>query len=76
MKFHSAAANVLATGAFQKCNWGQIDPMVDRGLTMHKLLVLCLLASSRLGIATADICTFITWHLFCGLPFLPPTLYL
>ena len=32
MKFHSAAANGLATGAFQKYNWGQIDPMVDRGL--------------------------------------------
>ena len=32
MKFHSAAANGLATGAFQNCNWGQIDPMVDRGL--------------------------------------------
>ena len=32
MKFHSAAANGLATGVFQKCNWGQIDPMVDRGL--------------------------------------------
>ena len=32
MKFHSAAANGLGTGAFQKCNWGQIDPMVDRGL--------------------------------------------
>ena len=32
MKFHSAAANGLVTGAFQKCNWGQIDPMVDRGL--------------------------------------------
>ena len=31
MKFHSAA-NGLATEAFQKCNWGQIDPMVDRGL--------------------------------------------
>ena len=32
MKFHSAAANGLVTGAFQKCNWGQIDPMVDRRL--------------------------------------------
>ena len=32
MKFHSAAANGFATGAFQKCNWGQIDPMVDKGL--------------------------------------------
>ena len=32
MKFHSAVANGLATGAFQKCNWGQIDSMVDRGL--------------------------------------------
>ena len=32
MKFHSAAANGLATGAFQKSNWGQIDPMIDRGL--------------------------------------------
>ena len=34
MKFHSAAANGLATGAFQKCNWGQINPMVDRGLKL------------------------------------------
>ena len=34
MKFHSAAVNGLATGAFQKCNWGQIDPMVDRGLNI------------------------------------------
>ena len=32
MKVHSAAANGLATGAFQKCNWGHIYPMVDRGL--------------------------------------------
>ena len=32
MKFHTAAAKGLATGAFQKCNWGQIDPMVNRGL--------------------------------------------
>ena len=32
MKFHGAAPNSLATGAFQKCNWGQIDPMVDRRL--------------------------------------------
>jgi len=31
MKFHSAAANGLATGTFQKCKLGQIDPMVDRG---------------------------------------------
>ena len=31
-KFHSTAANGLATEAFQKYNWGQIDPMVDRGL--------------------------------------------
>jgi len=28
MKFRSAVDNGLATGAFQKCNWGQIDPMV------------------------------------------------
>ena len=33
MKFHSAAANGLGTGAFQKCNWGQTDPVVDRGLS-------------------------------------------
>ena len=32
MKFHGAAPNSLATGAFQKRNWSQIDPMVDRGL--------------------------------------------
>ena len=32
MKFYSAAANGLVTGAFQKCNWGQIHPMVGRGL--------------------------------------------
>ena len=30
MKFHGAAPNTLATGAFQKCDWGQIDPLVDR----------------------------------------------
>ena len=35
MKFYSAAANGLGTGAFQKCNWGQIDPMVDRGLKIN-----------------------------------------
>ena len=34
MKFHSAAANGIATEAFQNCNWGQIDPMVDRGQSM------------------------------------------
>ena len=33
MKIHSAAANGLATGAFQKCDWGQIDPMVDKVLS-------------------------------------------
>ena len=33
MKFHSADANGMATGTFQKCNWAQIDPMVDRGLS-------------------------------------------
>ena len=32
IKFYSAAANGLATGAFQKCNWSQIEPMLDRGL--------------------------------------------
>ena len=31
MKFLSSAGNGIATGVFQKCNWGQIDPMVDRG---------------------------------------------
>ena len=31
-RFHSAAAYGLATYAFQKSNWGQFDPMVDRGL--------------------------------------------
>ena len=35
MKFHGAAPNSLATGAFQKCNWGQIDLIVDRGIIMH-----------------------------------------
>ena len=35
---------------------------------------LFLLANSRLGVATADICIFMTWHLFYGrMPFLPPT---
>ena len=39
-------------------------------------LLLCLLAYSRLGVATADICIFMAWHLFYGwMPFLPPTLY-
>ena len=33
LKFHKATANGLATEAFQKCNWGQIDPIVDRGLS-------------------------------------------
>ena len=38
------------------------------------LLLLFLSAYSRLGVATADICIFMTWHLFCGrMPFLPPT---
>ena len=36
MNFDSAAANGLATRAFQKCNWGQIDLMVDRGLKCKK----------------------------------------
>ena len=30
--FQSAAANGLATGAFQNCNWGQIDSLIRRGL--------------------------------------------
>ena len=34
MKSHGAAPTSLATGAFQKRNRGQIDPMVDRGLKM------------------------------------------
>ena len=34
MKLHSTAANGLGTGAFQKCNWGQIGAMVDRGLNV------------------------------------------
>jgi len=37
MKFHSAAANGLETGTFQKCNRGQIDPMVDRGLILFQI---------------------------------------
>ena len=40
-KFHSAAVNDLATGAFQKCNWGQFEPMVDRGLNISKTGVKC-----------------------------------
>ena len=40
MQFHSAAANVITTGTFQKCNWGQIDPMVDRGLKCIETLFL------------------------------------
>jgi len=36
MKFHSVAANGLATGTFPKCSWGQIDPMVDRGLRIKR----------------------------------------
>ena len=40
-------------------------------------LFLCLSAYSRLGVATADVCIFITWRLFyCRMLFLPPTLYL
>ena len=40
------------------------------------LLLLCLSAYSQLGVATAEICIFITWHLFYGrMSFLPPTLY-
>ena len=38
IKFHSAAASGLATGAFQKCNWGLIDSMVERGLIKNKVL--------------------------------------
>jgi len=37
MKFHGAAANGSETGTFQKCSWGQIDPMVDRGLSLSAL---------------------------------------
>ena len=41
-----------------------------------KRYLLCLSAYSRFKVATADICIFITWHLFYGrMPFLPPTLY-
>ena len=29
MKFHNAAVNGSATESFEKCNWGQIDPMVE-----------------------------------------------
>ena len=36
MKSHGAAPNSLATEAFQKRNWGQLDPMVDRGLIKYK----------------------------------------
>ena len=35
VKFHSAATSALATEAFQKSNWGQIDPMVDRKLIIN-----------------------------------------
>ena len=38
MKFLSGAANGLATRVFQKCNWGQIGPMVDRGLKIMQIL--------------------------------------
>ena len=45
-------------------------------LDFHIKLLLCLLAYSRLGVATVDICIFMTWQLFYGrMPFLPPTLY-
>ena len=37
--------------------------------------LLFLSAYFRFGVATADICIFMTWHLFYGwMPFLPPTL--
>ena len=32
IKFHCAAVNGIATGTFQKYNWGPIDRMVDREL--------------------------------------------
>ena len=38
MKFQIAAANGLATGAFQKYNWDQIDPMVDTGLNCCRVV--------------------------------------
>jgi len=37
MKFHSVAVNGLEIGTFQKCNWGQSDPMVDRGLILFHI---------------------------------------
>ena len=38
-------------------------------------VLLFLSAYSQLGVATAHICIFMTWHLFYGrMPFLPPTL--
>ena len=41
----------------------------------NKLLLLFLSAYFRLGVVTADICIFMTWHLFYGRkPFPPPTL--
>ena len=46
-------------------------------LAKEKCYLFCLSAYSRLGVTTADICIFITWHLFYGrMPFLPPTLSL
>ena len=32
IKLHSTAFNGSATATFQKCNWGQIGPTVDKGL--------------------------------------------
>ena len=34
MKLHSAAFNGSATATFQKCNWGQIDLTIDKGLNL------------------------------------------
>jgi len=38
MKFHSAAANGLATGTFQKCIWGQIDPLAENWMRIQYFL--------------------------------------
>ena len=72
-------------------NGRKVTPIIEKesfyetiGITVHLLLnkkkliilLLSLSAYSRLGVATADIFIFITWHLFYGrMPFLPPTLY-
>ena len=49
--------------------------LLEANVNSEPVLLLFLSAYSRLGVATADICIFMTWHLFYDrMLFLPPTL--